>query len=151
MSENKSQLEKVENTDPIAENALESIYLGKSIEQIAKDNNVCKRTVLSRLSKGGYAAKYARAMVSKGMLLADEVVTIPDSLPDDPTPGELAKAKMRMEARQWLGTKFWQHLRPETIATGLMTQPQGGAPSIVINVASPKEEVVTDIDAEDVK
>tara|TARA_R110000796_G_scaffold20149_1_gene60244 strand:+ start:130 stop:573 length:444 start_codon:yes stop_codon:yes gene_type:complete len=140
--ENQSQLEKVENVDPLAEMALESLYEGASIEQIAKKGNVCKRTVLSHLSKGGYADRYARAMVSKGMLLADEVVTIPDDLPDDPTPGELAKAKMRMEARQWLGTKFWQHLRPETIATGLMTQVQGSTPSIVINVASPKEKIV---------
>jgi len=104
-------------TDELAELGLELINTGKSLDQAAKELSVTKTTLVRHfLSNSTYELRYARAMVSKGVIYADEIVSIPDSLSEDPTPGELAKARMRVEARQWAATKFWQHLTPEKVA-----------------------------------
>jgi hypothetical protein len=130
--------------DPLAESGLELINTGKSLDQAAKELGVTKTTLVRHfLSNDTYELRYARAMVSKGVIYADDIVSIPDSLPDDPTSGELAKAKMRMEARQWAATKFWQHLNPEKVAQAGLTQVniQGQEGSrIVIQTAQPVEK-----------
>ncbi len=127
--------------DALAESGLELINTGKSLDQAASELGVTKTTLVRHfLRNNTYELRYARAMVSKGVIYADDIVSIPDSLPDDPTSGELAKAKMRMEARQWAATKFWQHLNPEKVAQAGLTQVniQGQEGSrIVIQTAQP--------------
>ncbi len=147
---NSEAIAEVEQPDPIAEKALEAIHSGLSLDEAARQQSLHKTTLVRHLiSNPTYEQRYARAMVSKGVIYADDIVSIPDSLPDNPTSGELAKAKMRMEARQWAATKFWQHLNPEKVAQAGLTQVniQGQEGSrIVIQTAQPinNQQVETD-------
>ena len=129
--------------DPVAEKALEAINSGKSLDQAAKDQGLHKTTLVRHLiSNPTYEQRYARAMVSKGVIYADEIVSIPDALSEDPTPGELAKARMRVEARQWAATKFWQHLTPEKVAKAQVNI-QNNADGLSITFVGDKETAET--------
>jgi hypothetical protein len=150
-----------EERDEIAEKALEDLYSGLSLSEAAKKQSLHKTTLVRHLvSNPTYEQRYARALVSKGVIFAEEIVSIPDALPDEPTPGELAKAKMRMEARQWTATKFWQHLSPERVAQAGVASVNiqaNGDSRIVIQTASDvpatetQSQEALDVEAQQVK
>lgn len=124
--------------DQIAEDTIEGLLKGYSLVEIAKFMNRSKSSILAHVSKNPYRDRYARALVSKGMLLADEIVEIVDALPDDPTSGQLGKAKLQVEQRQWVATKFWQHLQPHIPASGLTVNVgESSGKRLVIKAAEP--------------
>ena len=103
-----------ETPDAIAEKGIRAILEGNSIREAAKAQGIGKTKLLNHMLKTKEGERrYALAMVGKGALLADEIVDVARKLPDDPTQGQLGKAKILTEALKWTATKYWQHLNPE--------------------------------------
>ncbi len=138
--------------DKIAEEALSLLYGGLSLRGAADKMGISHMTVAKHCtSTPAYEVAYARAMLCRGVIYADEIVSIPDALPADPTQGQIAKAKMQVEARQWTGTKFWHKLSPEVQARANINignasgQPTGLTINIVANPNAAKTEAAKPI------
>ncbi|MHA4844438.1 terminase small subunit-like protein [Flavitalea antarctica] len=100
-------------TEELAERILTAIA-----SQATGLNIICKRnkdfpgitTVMKWLrEREDFAKRYACAREDQADLLADETISIAENLPPDPTKGQVAKARLRIDSRKWVAAK----LRPK--------------------------------------
>ena len=127
---------------PIAERGLAALMDGKTIREAAELQGFGKTKLLNHILKSPDGERrYAQALMGKGALYASEIVSIADRLPDDPTQNQVAKAKLRVEARQWCATKFWQHLSNEVQAKSQL--------NVSLNTTSDKPLVIQLVNGKD--
>jgi hypothetical protein len=132
-----------------AEKTIIRMFEGEHLRDIAKDLGKSTDTILAHISKSEtYLDLYARAKVSKGLSLIDSLLDLSDDMTGNETQGELAKIDRQIDTRKWVVGKYAQHFGKAVEA--LSSTPNAATPSIVINVAQPKQEVcqVVEIEAD---
>ncbi len=93
-----------------ATEVLELIASGLTVEQACQGGAVPLGTFtdwvrglgLSEAEGGWLSTAYARARVACDEVYAGQIVSIPDALPDTATSAQVARAKLRSEARRWM-------------------------------------------------
>ena len=144
--------------DPIAEQGIEDLYCGMSLAQAAEKQGIGKTTLVRHLvSNPTYEERYARSLVCKGVLFAEEIVQVARDLTSDSTQADIAKARLLSDNLKWTSAKFWQHLSPEVQAKAglsitIPTQTQPLTIQLVSNPPQPSTSTISnDTDAIDVE
>ena len=135
--EGKGEIEKI---DQVAESGLSLLYQGLSLREAAKELGISASHLIKRLTDSEELEKrYARALMCKGVLYAEDIVSLADSLPDKPTREQVAKATIQIDSRKWVGARFWAQLRPEVMerAQASIQVNPGNNSRLVIEVATP--------------
>lgn len=93
-------------SDEMAEKICEKIANGRSLRSIcAEDGMPTTSTVCKWLIENKeFSEQYARAREEQADSFADEIIDIADSVA--PEAGEVAKAKLQIDARKWKASKM---------------------------------------------
>lgn len=94
------------NRRELEERICEMLARGRSMAEICRRKDMpAESTVYKWLAEGGaFSERYARAREEQADGFADEIIDIADSVA--PETGEVAKAKLQIDARKWLAARL---------------------------------------------
>lgn len=95
-----------DNRRELEERICEMLAQGHSMAEICRRKNMpAESTVYKWLAEGGaFSERYAHAREQQADLYADEIIEIADNCP--PVQEEIAKAKVRIDARKWKAARL---------------------------------------------
>ena len=95
-----------DNRRELEERICEILARGHSMSEICRRKDIpAESTVYKWLAEGGaFSERYAHAREQQADFYADEIIEIADNCP--PETGEVAKAKLKIDARKWKATRL---------------------------------------------
>nr|DAV25887.1 MAG TPA: terminase small subunit [Caudoviricetes sp.] len=95
-----------DNRRELEERICEMLAQGHSMAEICRRKDMpAESTVYKWLAEGGvFSERYAHAREQQADLYADEIIEIADNCP--PVQEEIAKAKVRIDARKWKAARL---------------------------------------------